>query len=592
MKIKSVLAPLVVCTVQLLLPAPAQTPSTPAPAPAPATAQGQQKAQTPVMRVTTHLVQVNVVVHGKKNEPVTDLTKADFALTDDGQPQQIATFSMESSAPNANKQAKFVLPPNTFTNRMDMRPTAPKGVTVILLDGLNTKFEDQVYAKKQLVNFLKELRPEDSVALYALGTNLKILHDFTKDSTALIDAANKHKGRINTEVADSEPDDPDTGNDDLDAFMAQANQKIADFQTINRVLTTLEAIEAIANHVSQLPGRKNLIWISGSFPFQIGMDEMALNDTRERRMFTDEMEHTARAVNAASLAIYPVDARGLMADPTFNATTSGGKNARRPPTGQSKGMKNIQNSQDTMIILANRTGGKAYYNSNDLKKAIHGAIDDAVVTYVLGYYPTHNKWDGKFHELKVQVDRKGLDTRYRLGYFAFTETPQSKEDRIKALGEAAWSALDATQLGLVVRAAKDIPQPGKLRVVMSMDVHNMQLEQKGDRWTGQVDLLFVEQSAADQTPTIMNDSLSLNLTKDTYVQALKSGLRFGKDLDLAKTGYFLRVAVRDTASGNVGSVNIRTDRLKPEPPPAPAAAPAAPATPPAPPTPPTPPAPK
>jgi VWFA-related protein len=410
-------APLFLCAAQLLVPAPAQTPSNPPAAAAP---------QTPVLKVTTHLVQINVVVHGKKNEPVTDLEKKDFTLFDNGQAQEIATFSVESAVPAkaGAKQPKIVLPPNTYTNRADLRQVSAKTVTVVLLDTLNTKFEDQVYAKKQLISFLQQLRPEDSVALYALSTKLQILHDFTTDASALIAAANKHKGRAATEVADSEPEDPDTGNDDLDQFLSQAQQKIADYQMINRVTTTLAALEAIANHVSALPGRKNLIWISGGFPFQIGMDEMTLGDTRERRTFADEMEQTARAVNAASLAIYPVDARGLIAQPDFTATVGGGKNVRQPPpAGPSKKMKAIDDSHDTMQILAQRTGGKAYYNSNDLKNAIRGAIDDAQVTYVLGYYPTHNTWDGKFHEVKVTWSARA--STYATGW----DTSRSRSSR-------------------------------------------------------------------------------------------------------------------------------------------------------------------
>src|SRR5579862_2170032 len=115
MKTKSALITGALCAVWLLWSAFAQTPSTPAPAqaaPAPAQPTGQP---APAIKVTTHLVQVNVVVHGKKNEPVSDLTKADFHLTDNGQPQEIATFAMESSAPDPKQQkAKLVLPPNTF----------------------------------------------------------------------------------------------------------------------------------------------------------------------------------------------------------------------------------------------------------------------------------------------------------------------------------------------------------------------------------------------------------------------------------------------------------------------------------------------
>ena len=92
-------------------------------------------------------------------------------------------------------------------------------------------------------------------------------------------------------------------------------------------------------------------------------------------------------------------------------------------------MRSVQYTQDTMEALAQRTGGKAYYNSNDLKNAIRGAIDDSKVTYVLGYYPAHNTWDGKFHELKVQVDRKGANVRRRLGYFAFADQPLTDKEK-------------------------------------------------------------------------------------------------------------------------------------------------------------------
>ena len=92
---------------------------------------------------------------------------------------------------------------------------------------------------------------------------------------SLIRIANGHKTRINTEVAASEPEAPNTGDDALDQWMAAADQKIADFQVINRVQSTLSGLEAIANHLARLPGRKNLVWISSGFPFSIGLDIMS-----------------------------------------------------------------------------------------------------------------------------------------------------------------------------------------------------------------------------------------------------------------------------------------------------------------------------
>jgi VWFA-related protein len=185
---------------------------------------------------------------------------------------------------------------------------------------------------------------------------VKILHDFTSDSSSILKVLAKYKDRINIEVADSNPEEPNTGDDDLDQRMREADQKIADYQTINRVQTTLAALEAIANHVGRLPGRKNLVWISGGFPMQMGLDEFTVSDTQEKRTFSDEMEQTARALNKANLAVYPVDARGLTADPGFNAGSKGSANPRKGPQvgGQSKGMRAIQNTHDTMETLAQR----------------------------------------------------------------------------------------------------------------------------------------------------------------------------------------------------------------------------------------------
>ena len=214
----------------LLMTAPAQT----------AAPKSATDAQRPIVKVTTHLVQVNVVVHGKKNEPVEDLKKEDFTISDDGQPQQIATFSLEST-----KLAEAQKPPplgqNIFTNRIELKPKAPNSVTIMLLDGLNTKFEDQIYAKQQLIKALGQVEPEDRVAVYALGTDLKIVHDFTTDATSILRALGKLKGRLNYEVDASNPEEPNTGDDNIDQWMREADQKIADQQTINRVLTTLAA---------------------------------------------------------------------------------------------------------------------------------------------------------------------------------------------------------------------------------------------------------------------------------------------------------------------------------------------------------------
>jgi len=559
------------CAALVLAPVAARTTAAPQVAPAQAVPSQAMPAQAPpVLRATTRLVQVNVIVRGKNGEPVLGLTEADFAITDAGVAQQVATLSVESmrsAPPPPGAKPLPELQPNVFSNMAAFKPATPKAVTVILMDGLNTAFGDQVHARQQLVAFLYTLTPNDRVALYTLGRDVHVLHDFTDDHVLLLKALDRHRARTGSELADSNPVAANTGDPELDALFDATNRKIADFQNTDRAQTTLTALEAIAQHVAAIPGRKNLVWISGGFPLSIGMEEMNIGSAADRRSFSDDVEHATRAITAAQLAIYPVDARGL-ATPGYDASalTTTPKEVLRPQ-GPSSAMPDLQLTHETMQMIAQRTGGKAYYNSNDLKGAIRGAMDDAEVTYVVGYYPTHNTWDGTFREIKVKVNRPGVRVRHRGGYFAFAEQAPTEQTRRTALADAARSPLDATSIDLSVRLAPDVPQKGGLRMLMVIEPRQLTFEQKDGRWTGLVDVLFVHQAAPDKAATATRETLALNYTRERYQEILERGVMLARDFEYAATAYTLRVVVRDAASGRLGSVSIRTDRLEPLPPP-------------------------
>lgn len=521
--------------------------------------------EPPLLRVTTHLVQINVVVHDRKGQPAADLTRDDFVLLDQGQPQKIRVFSVESSrplpTPGRPAPAKTApLPQNYFSNRLERPSGTPTTATVILFDGLNTRFEDQVYARSELVKYLGQIQPQDRVALYALGRDLRVLHDFTNDTASLLRVLARHRGVHSTELAASEPAEPDTGSEELDAWLGGVDQLMADFYTVNRTRQTLKAIEAIAQHVSRLPGRKNLIWLSGGFPFSIGFDDLdeLTNPARERRQFADEIERTARALNEANLAIYPVDARGLVGLPSYSAT---GRKAPKP--GQSVVPKSIWRNQETMEALAERTGGEAFYNVNDLKGAIRRAVEDARVTYVLGYYPTHASWDGKFREVKVQVKRRGLNVRHRAGYFAFPERQETPQQRDEALREAVWSPLEATGIGLLVRVLPGASAAStQWRVATLVEPRNITLELKGEHWVGTLDALFVQLSAEGRNLAGVTHTLNFDLTREAYERTMKQGAMLVKPLEIAEGAAQLRVIVRDTRTGSVGSVTVPIGKVK------------------------------
>src|SRR6202451_150041 len=164
-----------------------------------------------VIRVTTRMVEVNVIVRDLKG-PVAGLTKDDFTIFDKGKPQKIAFFSANTTKHSAPTPApKPAQKKMVFTNRAASSADAPQSVTVVLLDGLNTRIQDQVYAKQQFIRFLGQIKPDDHVAVYTLGNGLKVLHDFSSDSRSLLNAVAKFKGENLPFVDVSEPDPADSG---------------------------------------------------------------------------------------------------------------------------------------------------------------------------------------------------------------------------------------------------------------------------------------------------------------------------------------------------------------------------------------------
>src|SRR5260370_35171241 len=149
-------------------------------------AQPQPSQDSPqlVLKATARLVQVSVVVHDKKGQPVADLKKEDFQIKVDGRVQAISLLWVESAGSLPSSPEK--LPPNTFTNRLEQRPGTPSSVTIILLDAMNTRYTDQSYARQQVIKYLQTIQPTDHIGIYSLSGSLRELHNYNTYSTDLL----------------------------------------------------------------------------------------------------------------------------------------------------------------------------------------------------------------------------------------------------------------------------------------------------------------------------------------------------------------------------------------------------------------------
>jgi VWFA-related protein len=534
-----------------------------------------QKDEPTMLHVSTRLVQVNVVVETKDGEPVEGLTKDDFSLYDEGKPQTISFFSVQSN--QAPSREIHPLPPGTFSNRLEQQADVPASVTVILLDGLNTHFEDQGFARKQIIKFLEQIQPKDHVAIYTLGSDVRVLHDFTTDSQTLVEALKDYAGYESHEVKASEPGPepvaitvitPNAPNAagmvpievGLEDYLRQTQQQSADWYSMDRTLRTLDALKTIARRLSQFPGRKNLIWVSSSFPFTIGSGTANTeNVMRGERSFGPEIEQAEHLLNDANMAIYPVDARGLVGTFGVNPNLSAGRSlpARQRwdnPTIQ--GLGQLTPTHDVMQVIADETGGRAFYGSNDIMGSIRRALADSKLTYTLGYYPTDVKWDGRFREIKVKVRRSGVKVLSRRGYFAFGQgTKEGQEQEKKAILEAATEPLDATAIGITVQTDPS-PQESVLPMTVGIDTHTLTLVQKGGRWTGSLDLLFAQIDPQGQMLNGLSQPVHLRLTEDEYLKLLKQGLSISGRLQLVTGVERLKVVALDQSTLAVGSVTV------------------------------------
>jgi VWFA-related protein len=534
------------------------------------TAQSAENKQTaPPLRVTAHLVQANVIVNDKHGNPITGLSQKDFTILDNGNQQEIRVFVAQTNLPSVPSRT-IPLPLGTYTNRPEEQTNIPASVTVILLDALNTEPADRVLARKQVIRVLQQIQPQEYVALYWLGDGLHVLHDFTTDASVLRQVLAGYDDKPNHGADDSDVADPSLNSpnpstpagtaSERSAFRAVVDQRIANLVTRDRVRTTAAALIAVANHLGTRKGRKNLVWVSSSFPVTLGYDKFNLewtNDTGED--FAADVERAARALTDADIAVYPVDARGLLGS-DINANEDDLDAHIGDPTDGDTHLptRGAPETFVTMRLLAERSGGKAFYGTNDISGAIRQAMNDSRVTYTLGYYPAGVKWDGSFHELKVKVAAPGAQVRARTGYYAFPDAPLATPRNDRALiAKLATSWLPATGIGLHVHAQTSRESGASaLTAVVAIDLGDILMQRKEGRWTGTVQSVFLQLDNAGHILKADDRTFHPDFDNNTYEQGLKSAITDTRQFRVLPNASELCIVVRDASTANLGSIYL------------------------------------
>jgi VWFA-related protein len=506
---------------------------------------GQEvKSPSGPIRVTTKLITVSVIVRDKHGQPITDLTKSDFVLLDGKKQQAIQVFSTEKT--EVVPEAEPTPPPDTYSNEIGRGGLTPSNLTIILLDSLNTEFFDRGYPRGQVRKLLLTLQPQDRVALYALDSRLRVLHDFTSDASSLLAAL---KGGKDDELQDVDVPASDQSNTRAwrMAALADEDESIHREQTSqNRVATTAEALRTIAEHVSYLPGRKNLIWISADFPFYLESGNIQRTPDGKKLVYPTETELVERAFSNADIAVYPIDARGLISGGTDEI-------ANKSVDKQDAEMAESSN----MEALARRTGGHAYRDTNGISRSVRQTIDGSRVSYQLSFYPDNVTWDGSFHKLQVKVNLHDAQVEARDGYFALAEPNLTREMVRGMIAQAAHSPIDATGIRFSIHVGPaSLAADNKLSLSLSLDPSQFAFASQNGELKDSVDIAFITMDASNHILQTTVLPLPFKIDMDTYDQLVKAGFPLTREVPIPTEAFELGVIVYDEGNSQIGSVRV------------------------------------
>jgi VWFA-related protein len=542
-----------------------------------------------LLRINTRMVLVDAVVTDRRGKPVTDLTADDFAVMEDGKKQTIKSFSLRTlMSAGATSAPRSVTLPGFYSNVPDVH-TEEGPPIIILLDALNTPYADQIYAREQLLSYLKQLGPRQNMAIYILGSKLSMLQGFTDDPQILQQAVARVLGKshptntpanglpatappsvtapsratgppvnapprsVNVSLIDrprqstlnsiTNPTVSDPGG--LDAvtaklrasLLAQEDQGQIDY----RIRATLLALRQIARNCAGYPGRKNLIWLSTAFPLS--------NEVVSNGPYYEDFRKTGKLLADAQTAVYPIDPRGVS---TF------------APAEMAAGSADLRDTHASMNYVANWTGGRASYERNDIGAEINQAVQDGATYYLLGYYPLNKNWNGAFRKTQVKLLRAGLHVRSRQGYFA-TDVMDKNPMRVNAALQEFIGALDldspnSTMLPVTAHVIPPASDHSQVFLDVGVDPHSVMFEPQADNLQeSYVEFITVVHDAQGKTVVTKSDLLKTNATAQTYAKIMSGSLAIRQKFNLMPGKYLIRIGVRDAKSNLIGTLTAKVE---------------------------------
>jgi VWFA-related protein len=535
---------------------------------APAPPAGQQATpQTPTFRSTTRLIVRTGTVKDKDGNPIEGLTAKDFVVTEDGEPQMIAFVEFQRlPAVNVTSSGQV-----TVGDALPDKPTAPvsppptnagagsptdakisagqpgdvryrnRRLLVLYFDMTALPPPDLLRAYNAANKYIKtQMTPADLVAVMGFqGGGVRVKQDFTDNKEQLLEV-------VQTLVFGDDKDGdgiPDTLEEGT-AF----GQDDAEFAILNTD-RQLSALQTAVGMLRPLPDQKSLIYFSSGLALN-GVDNQA------------QLRATTNAALRSNVSLFPVDARGLVADAPLGDATRRSPGGLAMFTGQAAGatMSRFQRSQDTLYALAKDTGGKAMFDYNDLSMGIVQAAQAITSYYIIGFYSTHTALDGKFRRVKIALANSpstvNAEATFQQGYFADKEFAKFNEaDKERQLEDALMLENPVTEITIAMEVNYFQLNRAEYFIPVSVKIPGSELVLAQKRGAQRTLLDFIGEVKDEYGITIQNvrDKLDIKLTDDTAAQLAKRPVQYGTGFTLLPGKYVLKMLVRDSVTGRIGT---------------------------------------
>ena len=533
------------------------------------------QVESPIIRITVNLVQVDAVVTDSKGRQVTDLKPEDFEIIEDGRPQKITNFSYirlaspsQPAAPAPTPLPRGAVPPPPPAQAASKREEVRRTI-VLVVDDLGLSMESMGGVRHDLKRFVEQqIQPGDLVAIVRTSGGMGALDQFTNDRRLLLAAVDRLRwypgGRAGLSAMEPVSSQAGAGQ--------EARDQEAQWRRVSYSLGTLGAVSYLVNGMREMPGRKSLILISDglrlrsalspaeTIPRRFGAPRMWERDDR----LLEPLRRVADLANRSAVVLYSIDARGLQtlmpgADDPYHP---GGLPTLLSQTRGDSRLTGMLLDQEGLQYLAHETGGFLAHDSNRIDFGIGKILRDLEGYYLIGYKPDAARFqprNGKepdFHAIQVHVKVPRLHVRSRSGYYGYEDPPKAAGDQFVAALLSPFTS-SAVHLRLTPVFTEAADSRTTIELMLHIDARDLTFSaEPGDLHTATADLLAFTVDERWRPVDKASYTAVLRLKPASYEDAMRAGLVYTSSIPVARPGpYHIRVAVRDATTGKIGTAS-------------------------------------